>query len=329
MSLAGGQDLRRPRVVAVGSLHQDLVIKADRLPRSGESLRGSELFTSPGGKGGNQAVAASRLGVPSAIVSRVGRDNVGADLRQRLDAEGVSSTFVQPTRGAPTGVAIIVVRPDGENMITFASGANGLLGPDDVAAAGDVIRGAEAVMLQLEVSVEASMAAMGLAHEAGAIVSLNAAPLPPSIGSELRELIAGVDILVMNELEACQLLDTDTIGTTVTDRKAAARALKDFGPRVAVITLAHEGGVAQYDDQVMLYDTIPVAAVDGVGAGDAFCAGLVIATIEGKDPAPALEWASACGGLAATGVGAQASLPLRRDVELQLELAGMTRSAKR
>jgi ribokinase len=310
----------RPRVVSVGSINQDLVIKVDHLPVMGETLHGAELVSSPGGKGGNQAVAASRLGISSAIIARVGHDSVGVDLCNRLEAEGVDTSWIVPTRDSSSGVALIVVRPDGESTITVAGGANMLLTPQDVVAAAQVILPAEVVLLQQEVPTAANLAAMRLARRAGALVSLNAGPLL-DIDDELLELIASVDILVVNEFEASQLLRLHPLETSELARRTAVRELLRLGPGLAVITLGPDGAIAANRTDTLRMPSPVVDAVDGVGAGDAFCVGLAVATVEGRSLRHALQWAVTCGALATTGVGAQTSLPRRRDVELQRQLS--------
>lgn len=310
----------RPRVVSVGSINQDLVIKVEHLPVMGETLHGAELVSSPGGKGGNQAVAASRLGVATAIVARVGHDSVGVDLCNRLESEGVETSWIAPTRGSASGVALIVVRPDGESTITVAGGANMLLTPDDVLVASEAVMHAEAVLLQQEVPTETNLAAVELARRGDALVSLNAGPLL-DVDDGLLELIAAVDILVVNEFEASQLLSVHPLETSESARLLAVHHLLELGPGLAVITLGPEGAIAASEAGTLRMPSHAVDAVDGVGAGDAFCVGLAIATIEGRSPECALEWAVTCGALATTGVGAQASLPRRREVKLQLQLA--------
>lgn len=305
----------RVRVVSVGSLNQDLVIKVDRLPEAGETLHGAELIDSPGGKGGNQAVAASRLGADVAMVARVGHDAVGLDLCDRLRSDGVDTAWVQPTSQTASGVALIVVRGDGENTITVAGGANLGLTAEDVHRAEAAILAAQGVLLQLEVPTEANLAAVELARRCGALVCLNAAPLPPVIDDALRQLIASVDMVVVNEVEAGQLLHVGAIGSSMQERVSAARELRGLGPELAVITLGAEGALAATSDTAMSVAPHGVQAVDGVGAGDAFCAGLLIATLEGRSPRESLQWAAVCGALASTAVGAQASLPERAEVD--------------
>jgi len=314
---------RRTRVVSVGSLHQDLIIQVGHLPRAGETLHGAELVSSPGGKGANQAVAMSRLGATTAMVGRVGHDSVGVDLCSRLESEGVDTSAIIPTRETSTGVALIFVRPDGENTIAIAGGANMQLSPADVLGASATILDAEVVMLQLEIPIDSNMAALELARQSGALVSLNAAPPSSTIDDELWQLITSVDLLVVNELEASKLLGVDTIERSERGWSAAARQLRELTQGLAVITLESHGAVAATGTDVLLVPSHNVEAVDGVGAGDAFCAGLAIATIEGRDTAEALAWATTCGALATVEVGAQAALPRRRDVKLQMQLADL------
>jgi ribokinase len=305
-------------IVVVGSLNLDLAVRVPHLPKPGETLLGEDFERRPGGKGANQAVAAARLGARARLVGLVGSDLFGADLRGHLDAEGVDVDTVGRAEEAPTGVAMIVVAPDGENMITLAPGANDRLGPQELAALPGLLEDADALLLQLEVPVPAALAAARMASAADVAVVVNAAPLPP-VSQDLLDLIGLADVLVVNETEAAGLTGIDA----VSDSEAAARALLALGPGAAVITLGRRGAVAADGTGVNEVPAFAVEAVDAVGAGDAFCAELAIARAGGAlDVATATRRACAAGALATTRIGTQSALPRRAEVDRLLDEHG-------
>lgn len=291
------------RVAVVGSANVDLVCRVERLPRPGETVTGGRFFSAAGGKGANQAVAAARLGAQVAFVARVGDDGHGREALAGYRAEGLDITRVSVDPSQPTGVALILVEAAGENVIAVASGANAGLSPADAAAAGEAIRAAQVLLLQLEVPLPTVLAAARAARAAGVTVILNPAPMP-SDGLP-AELLAAVDVLTPNEREA-----------EVLGGEAALRGLE---PTV-VLTRGRRGALVVEADRVVAVPAPEVTAVDTVGAGDAFNGALAVAMAEGRPLAEAVAWACAAGALAATRSGAQPSLPTR--VELTCFLGG-------
>ncbi|MEV7730321.1 ribokinase [Streptomyces sp. NPDC087917] len=311
------------RLVVIGSLNMDLSVTVPRLPRPGETVSGADVVRGAGGKGANQAVAAARLGADVRMVGLLGDDTLGAELRARLVAEGVCDKGVSPLPGVASGLALIVVQADGENTITLSPGANRHL---DVAAlegltAGGPIGPADTVLLQLEVPVDTVLAAARAARGAGALTVLNAAPLPnrPLPG----ELLAQVDVLVVNESEAAGLLAT-TAATGVAGWAAHAERMRALGPGTVVITLGAAGAVAAGPGGPVVVPAFPADAVDTVGAGDAFCAQLALSLGSGEPLAAAVRRACAAGALATTRRGAQDALPTRAEVDCVLGGAAHT-----
>jgi len=292
-------------VVVVGSLNMDLVIRVDRLPRPGETVLGNAYETHPGGKGANQAVAAARLGARVRMLGRVGEDLFGEALTTRLTSEGVDTTRVLKTHG-PSGVAFILVDSAGQNQIAVAPGANSRLAPEDLPA--ESFQGATVLLLQLEVPLATVQRAIALGRAAGARVLLNASPVAPLP----REAWKGVDVLVVNEVEAAELADVPQ-PQTPREALALARHLCDLVPRT-VLTLGAQGAVWAGEAEGHL-PAFPVPAVDSTAAGDAFAGALAVALAEGKSLPEAVRFASAAGALATTRPGAQPSLPLRGEVE--------------
>jgi ribokinase len=293
------------RIVVVGSLMLDLVVQAPRLPVIGESLLGYGFATFVGGKGGNQALAAARLGADRVtMVGRVGRDDFGRRIVTELEAGGVDCQLVQRDPTVGTGVAIPIVLDGGANSIISIPQANMAMTAEDVEAANDVIRSASMLLVQSEVAVAATEAAMRMAKLAGVPVMINAAPVAP-LPPGMLEL---ADFLVVNEIEADALCPEDS-----TDYVAQVRALQRHTPTV-VITLGEAGALFAHETRAESIPAFCVEAVDSVGAGDAFCGALAVALCEGQHLAAAVRFASAAGAVSVTRHGAAASLPTRAEV---------------
>jgi len=299
------------RVCVVGSLNMDLVVKVPRLPHVGETVTGGVFATFPGGKGANQAVAAARLGARVFMVGRVGEDDFGRRARAALEQEGVDVTFVRTDSEAATGVALIGVDPHGRNLILVAPGANARVSPDDVEQAGEVIRAAAVLLLQLEIPMEAVRRAAQIAHEAGVRVVLDPAPVAPLPG----DLYPLLDVLNPNEIEAHALTGLP-LGSTE-EAVRAAEALYRRGARAAVVKLGERGAVYASMGARGHVPAFPVAAQDTTAAGDAFAAALGVALAEGKPLGQAVRFANAAAALKVTRMGAQ-SMPARSEVEALL-----------
>ena len=301
-------------VVVVGSLNTDFVLTLDAFPAAGESVLGKTFEQAPGGKGLNQAVAASRLGAQVAMIGAVGGDQFGPGLIQTLTDEGIDS-LVSQIPDTSTGMAIIEVESSGENRIIVVSGANNFLSEDSVETSLREIAGEHrigVVLTQGEVPVKATERALRVAKELGAITILNPAPVrdfPPSV-------FPLVDYLVPNELEAQGLCTLEgNACKSMLDFVEVATSIVDLGVGSVIITRGEKGAVwstATASGQAAAFRIVPV---DTVAAGDAFCGGLAAALNEGQPLNEALRWASAAGALTATRVGAIASLPRRSEVE--------------
>lgn len=301
------------RVVVLGSLNMDLVVRAPRFPLPGETLMGTGFAAHPGGKGANQAVAAARLfaGEPGAValVGCVGADAHGRELRALLAREGVDVRALGEERDAPTGVASITVSEDGENQIVVAPGANAALSADRVEAAAELFVRASVVVAQLEVPDEAVEAAARLARRGSARFVLNAAParaLEPG-------LLGSVDVLVVNALEAALLA-----GRGRGDASELAGRLLGLGPRAVVLTLGARGALWRDGEGSISSPSPHVQAVDTTGAGDAFVGALAHALALGQAPHEALRRACGAGALSATREGAIPSLATADELEFLL-----------
>jgi ribokinase len=296
-------------IIVIGSLNMDLVALSPRIPQPGETILGHEFRTAPGGKGANQAVAAARLGGRVSMVGRVGADDFGDALLENLRANRVAREQVLRDAEAATGVAIIVVDDRGENSIVVLSGANMRLTPEDVIAAEPVIARSGIMLLQLESPLDAVMQAATLGRKHGVTVALNPAP-----ARELpRDLLALVDVMIPNETETAMLTGAPVADEA--DMLAAAAELRARGVGSVILTLGEQGAFVVHDDIARLVPAFEVEPVDTTAAGDAFVGGFAVALAEGRPMLEAVRWGNAAGALAATGLGAQPSLPHRSAVE--------------
>jgi len=292
-------------VLVVGSVNADLVVGVARRPAAGETVLGSDLATFPGGKGANQAVAAARLGARVSFLGRTGTDSFADFLRQNLGEQGVLTSQLLSVPG-PSGVALITVDQSGDNSIIVAPGANARLTVQDVAAARAEFAAAAVVCAQLEIPLDAVVAAADLAAETGARFILNLSP-----AAEVpRALLAAADPLVVNEHEAAFLLGTSASrAPEELTWDGQARALLALGPRSVVITLGADGAYAAGAAGGTRVPSPPVTVVDTTGAGDAFTGALAWRLSVGDSLPAAAALAARAGAAAVTARGAQGSYP--------------------
>jgi ribokinase len=266
------------RLTVVGSINLDLVARAERLPRPGETVTGATFSRIPGGKGANQALAAARLGAEVELIACVGDDELAGLALVELEKAGVRLDKLKRVQG-PTGVALITVDASGENEIVVAPGANLQLRPEDLDL-GDT----DAVLCQLEIPLETVERASELAPDG---FFLNAAPA--------RGPYPAADVTIVNRFEADALPQRDG---------------------VVALTLGAEGAVILEDgNEVARATPPPIEAVDGTAAGDAFTACLVVSLLEDRPREEALRRACIAGALAASRFGAQTSLPTAAEVD--------------
>ncbi|MFD4608233.1 ribokinase [Streptomyces sp. NPDC058440] len=293
-------------LLVVGSANADLVIGVERRPAAGETVLGSDLSVHPGGKGANQAAAAARLGARTALLARVGDDAHGRLLLDAQREAGVDPAGVLVGE-APTGVALITVDPSGDNSIVVSPGANGRLTPEDVRAAGALLRASRVVSAQLEIPLETVVEAVrNLAP--GSRFVLNPSPPRPLP----RELLKACDPLIVNEHEAKVILGGPEAGDTP---ESWARGLLALGPRSVVITLGGEGALVASAEGSARVPSVKVDAVNTTGAGDAFTAALAWRLGAGASLEEAAAYAARVGAVAVTRRGAQESYPTAAEVD--------------
>ncbi len=299
-------------IVVFGSVTWDVAAFASRLPKPGETLLGSGYAQGLGGKGANQAAVARRLGAETAFFGRIGQDPIGESVKAAFSEFDLDPASLAEDPDAATALGVILIGQDGENAIIQAPGANRTMTAADVKRALPAITTAKALLLQLEIPLEASLAAARAAREAGAWVILDPAPAPQD--GLPGSIFMGVDIVTPNEVEA-----ETYAGFRPTDAEsgqAAAQRLVDLGAPTAIVTMGAAGCAwAQDEGPSGFMPAFNVDAIDTVAAGDCFNAALGVALAEGMALEHAIHFASAAGALATTAVGAAAAAPWRGAVE--------------
>lgn len=301
------------KIVVVGSSNTDMILRVSRLPKPGETVIGSAFSMAPGGKGANQAVAATRAGGEVTFIARVGDDLFGEQAIAGFLRDKINVDHVIKDRDAPSGVALICVDESGENSIAVALGANANLTPDDIEAARDVIRSADVLLTQLETPLQTIQAALSIAAEYGVKAILNPAPAQALSADVLRH----VSILTPNESEAERL--TGIAATGKNDASAAANALVEKGIETVIITLGAAGALASDPECPELMAGFEVRAVDTTAAGDVFNGALAVAVAEGASMRDAIVFANAAGAISVTRFGAQPSAPKRSEIDAFLK----------
>jgi len=297
------------RIAVLGDSNQDFVMRAERMPRPGETLVGSDLQLVPGGKGANQAVTAARVGAEVTFIGSVGDDLMGPRLLANLEREGIDTSFATTDPQAHSGSAFIALLPSGENSILHCMGANLEVSPEQVEGAREAIERADILLVQLGVPPETVLRGMELAEEAGTSVLFDPAP----VRGDLDPMWPHTTVACPNESEAEVIT-----GRPVTDLReacAAARWFREHSVEVAIVKLGARGAMVLDDDGARIVRGYVVDVVDTTGAGDAFAGALGTRLAEGAPVEEAIAFANAAGAMAAARFGAQPSLPTRDEVE--------------
>jgi ribokinase len=297
------------QVFVAGSINMDVVATAERHPRIGETVAGREVLYFPGGKGANQAVSAAKLGAPTTLIGRLGKDAFGSELKTFLAAQGVDLGLVQETADTHTGTAIITLA-NADNTIVVIPGANGLVTPDDVTvpllAPGDI------AVSQFEIPLPSIIAFFRHARAAGATTILNPAPAI-AFGRELLDL---VDMLILNETELGLLAGTELRdGDDVTRVADAAKTIQGSGKRTICVTLGKRGVLALADGEPIFINGRAVKAIDTTGAGDCFVGAVAAQLAAGKSIGEALHYANVAASICVQRMGAAPSMPSAAEVE--------------
>jgi ribokinase len=300
------------KILVLGSSNVDLIVKVPRFHNPGETIMGESLVTVFGGKGANQAIASKRLGGKTAFITKLGDDHYGQTYRWYLAKSGFNKKCILKDKELPTGIALIELNPKGGNRIIVSPGANGSLSENDLNRLGPVWKGINVFVTQLEIPLPTVRIGLKMAKDHGALTLLNPSPpvrLPPN-------LLSLVDFLVPNELEA-QFLTGLRMKKGLDVRKIAGRLL-GMGPKNVVITLGPKGLFFKNRIKEIWMEAFRVKVVDTTAAGDAFMGALACGLSENKSLQDALRFGNGAGALATTKLGAQPSLPSRKEIEVFL-----------
>jgi ribokinase len=307
----------KPQVIVVGSFVQDLTWNCQKFPQAGETLIGT-FSTGPGGKGSNQAVAASRAGAATLFIGAVGADTFAAGAKAFYQAEKISARFI-PKRGHPTGTAAILVNAAGQNEIVVALGANARLSKADLPAS--LFAGAQVVVTQLESSLIATATALKAARAAGALAILNPAPMRADFDPAI---LRHTDILIPNETEFTALVNRLPVTgiKDFTEQQLATLGHDDlhalartFGPPVVIVTLGKRGCLVSQETGYTFIPSHKVKAVDTTGAGDAFVGGFSAGLVKFKgDLLAAARFGTAVAALSVTKPGTAPAMPRAKEI---------------
>ncbi|HGM5491370.1 TPA: ribokinase [Serratia fonticola] len=304
------------KLVVLGSINADHILNIKQFPQPGETVIGQQYKVAFGGKGANQAVAAGRSGADIAFIACVGADDIGERIRQQLASDRIDTQPIEAITDNTTGVALIFVNAEGENVIGIDAGANAAVTPDYLNRYRQKVIDADALLMQLESPLETVIAAAKLAKQHQTQVILNPAP-----ACELPdELLAMIDMITPNETEAQRLTGVAVNNDADADR--AAKILHDKGIGCVIITLGSRGVWLSENGKGKLVPGFKVKAVDTIAAGDTFNGALVTALLEGKVMSDAVRFAHAAAAIAVTRPGAQPSVPWREEIDAFLQQQG-------
>ena len=296
-------------ILVIGSSNTDMTVKTRELPRPGETVLGGVFTMGAGGKGANQAVAAQRLGGNVKFICKVGRDIFGDNSIAQYRKEGLDVSGILRS-DQPSGVALISVDQHAENCIVVASGANGDLTEADIASCEKDLRECSILLLQLETPIPSVLKAAKTAHEAGATVVLNPAPACPLP----EELFQYIDLFIPNETELSSFSGIEV--TDIASAEKAGAAMKAKGVGKLIVTMGSKGALILEDGPSVIVPAHKVKAVDTTAAGDTFCGALCVAVSEGKTLKEAAGFACAASALTVQKMGAQNSIPYRKEINL-------------
>lgn len=300
------------KILVLGSSNIDLILRIPRFHYPGETILGENLVTVFGGKGANQAIASKRLGGKVAFITKLGNDHYGKSYRRYLIENGLDQKYLLRDKKLPTGIALIELNPKGENRIIVCPGANGTLSEKDLKRLSLLWKSIKVFVTQLEIPIETVKMGLKMAKEYGALTLLNPSP-PIRLPSDI---FSSIDFIVPNEWEAQSLTGLKMKGNR--DIPKMAKRLLERGAQNVVITLGPKGLFFKNMSEEIWMEAFSVNIVDTTAAGDAFMGALALSLSEGKSIRETLRFANGAGSLATTKLGAQPSLPSRRDLDKYL-----------
>lgn len=297
------------KIVVIGSVNVDMVVKTSRLPKPGETVLGGTFFMNAGGKGANQAVAAERLGGNVTFITKVGNDIFGKQAIENFQKEKINTRFIFTHKDEASGAALIIINEEGENCIVVAPGANAHLLPEDIEKVTN-LSGADIILMQLEIPLETVVYVVRLAKANRQKVVLNPAPAQ----NLSKEILDGLFLITPNETEAFLLTGIEVSGEESASR--AAGFLLSHGVQNVVITLGEQGAYFQNKELKLMVDAPKVKVLDTTAAGDTFSGAITVAIIEKMNWQAAVEFAVKAASITVTRLGAQLSVPYRSEINI-------------
>lgn len=302
----------KKKIVVIGSSNVDMIMKMERLPEKGETITDADFLQTYGGKGANQAIGAVRAGGEVAFVNCVGDDEYTPQMLKNYNTDGLDTRFVFQETGIASGYALVMIGKEGANYLSVAPGANYKLTPEKINAAMSVIENAAMIIMQYEIPADTIKHVFYVAGRENIPVLWNFAPA--------REFdfsyVGKTSVLVVNETEAGFLCGFPV--DTNEEVEAAAKRLREMGASLVIITLGKRGSFALSQNEKIFIPAFNVNVVDTTSAGDVFCGSFAVAQVEGKNLKDSLIFASAASALCVTKIGAQPSIPLRKEIDFFL-----------
>lgn len=301
------------KALVIGSLNMDMTVKVEELPKLGETIFGNDFYESCGGKGANQAVAVSKLGMKTEMIGMVGKDSQGEKLIQNLNKYGIISDNVIKSDEL-TGRAIITVDKKGDNNIIVIPGSNFKITKEHIQDKQDVIASSDVVILQNEIPSETVEFSLLKAKELGKITIFNPAPARKLSG----EVFKNTDYLILNETEMEEIFEIEFNDEEYTEKISIKK--KEYGIKNIILTLGDKGSILfSEDNNIKKYDVYKVKAVDTTAAGDSFIGAFTMKICEIGNPDEAIKYATAVSAIVVTRQGAQDSIPTREEIEKFIE----------
>lgn len=286
-----------------------MTIQTDVLPQVGDIVAGGRFRICPGGKGANEAIAASRLGGSVSLITKTGNDLFGRQAKQMFSSEGIRTDYIFSDANNPSGVALIMVNNAGEKYISLAQGSITTLSLEEIDKTRSEIMDAKVLLIELETPIETALYAARIASESGVPVIINPSP-QQTLPDELFRLAS---IMIPNRSETSKLTGVDV--NDFDSAKEAARKLADKGVETVIITMGHRGALMLRDEETHIIEAFDADVKDTSGAGDVFCAAVCVAISENKDLLSAMKMASAAAALQVSRDGMMDAIPYRYEVE--------------
>jgi len=300
--------LKDKSILVIGGINMDFVVKAERVPKPGETLIGSDFSVIPGGKGANQAISIARLGGKVVLGGCLGNDSLGQKLKQGLEKEGVIIDYLTIDKEEHSGVTVIIINKDGDNSIVLDPGANMKFSLKRAACLKEILPQVSIVLAQLEIPSKTVDFIFSEAKKLGITTVLDVGPAKPLPFS----LLQNTDILSPNQTELETLLNEEI--EDIEQAKSKAEKLLEWGIKVVILKLGDKGSYLLTDKERSYFPAFKVKTVDTTAAGDAFMGALCLSLSQGRSLSQAIEFATLAGACAVTKMGAQPSLPTQEDM---------------